>query len=193
MLSSLVYGPHNLQLRPDPKNSKRKIIDKDKGLTGFKIGHQQISQTFFPDFVQEEKTDIYFGDIAGLHDTKGPMIELLHIFMNKLILNRACFVRFIVPITRAQIEMTKGVEVINQLKIIQSMISQDYNELGKSIQPVLTKCDPADSEFDIDILRNNLMQQLQNYVTNLETQSQHQMDQHLMPCDNEEDQQNEKL
>lgn len=31
------------------------------------------------------------------------------------------------------------------------------------------------------------MQQLQNYVTNLETQSQHQMDQHLMPCDNEED------
>ena len=39
MLSSLVYGPQNLVLKPDPKNNKRKVIDKDKGLTGFKIGH----------------------------------------------------------------------------------------------------------------------------------------------------------
>lgn len=116
---------------------------------------------------------MWFGDIAGLLDTKGPVIELLHIFMNKLIFNRACFVRFIVPITRAQLECSRGMEVVNQLKIIQSMINEDCLALGKSIQPVLTKCDPSDQDFDIEVVRSNLMLQLENYTNKLETQANH--------------------
>ena len=114
MLSSLVYGPDHLFQIPDPENKKQFVIDKSEGLTGFKIGHkQQHSQTFFPDFILERESDVVFGDIAGLLDTKGPVIELLHIFINKLIFNQACFVRFIVPMTQAQLENSRGQDVIN--------------------------------------------------------------------------------
>lgn len=87
LLSSLVYGPESLFLVEDRQNKKHFVIDKHEGLTGFKIGHKQSSQTFYPDFILEPEADVIFGDIAGLMDTKGPVIELLHIFMNKLIFN----------------------------------------------------------------------------------------------------------
>ena len=42
MLSSIVYGPDNLELTKDPSNSKLKVIDKkNDGLSGFKIGHNK--------------------------------------------------------------------------------------------------------------------------------------------------------
>lgn len=44
ILSSLVYGPQNLQLIQDPnnKNSKNFVIEKtNEGLSGFKIGHNK--------------------------------------------------------------------------------------------------------------------------------------------------------
>lgn len=37
----------------DPLNKKNILIDKNEGLTGFKIGHKQSSETFYPDFILE--------------------------------------------------------------------------------------------------------------------------------------------
>lgn len=99
-----------------------------------------------------------FGDIAGLLDTKGPTIELLHIFMNKLIFNQACFVRFIVPFTYAQLFNSRGQEAVEQLKVIQNMVNANLNEIGDSIIPIITKVDPKDANFDIDEIRYNLHQ-----------------------------------
>lgn len=109
-----------------------------------------------PDFMLEEQSNVVFGDIAGLIDTKGTVIELLHIFMNKLIFNKACFIRFIVPITKAQLENSRGQEVISQLKVIQSMVNDDARTIGKSIQPVITKCELNNKEFDIEVTISNL-------------------------------------
>lgn len=86
-------------------------------------------------------------------------------------------IRFIVPITRAQLEHSRGMDVINQLKVIQNMINVDGNTIGKSIQPILTKCDPSDTKFDIDVTRFVLDQQIQNHLTTMKTQATHQMTQ----------------
>lgn len=40
------------------------------------------------------------------------------------------------------------------------MINEDCLKLGKSIQPILTKCDPSDQDFDIEVVRSTLMLQL---------------------------------
>lgn len=77
--------------------------------------------------------------------------------------------------TKAQLEHSRGMDVINQLKIVQNMINADSLEIGKSIQPVLTKCDPTDSKLDIEVTRYNLDQQLQNHINILEAQASHQL------------------
>lgn len=172
LLSSLVYGPQNLEIKTDPLNKKAKVIDKIPGLSGFHIGHNQSrSETFFPDFMLEPVSNVIFGDIAGLVDTKGPVTELVHIFMNKLIFNKACFVRFIVPITKFQLENSRGQEVISQIKVIQNMINDDASKFGDSILPIITKCDPNRTDFDLETTIGTLMNQIENHVKNIETQA----------------------
>ena len=51
------------------------------------------------------------------------------------------------------------------------MINDGSNEIGKSIQPVITKCDPNGSKLDMDVIRFNLDKQLMNHVKNLKTQA----------------------
>ena len=43
-----------------------------------------------------------------MHDTGGNLIDLLNVFINKLIFNQAVYLRFIVPLTLAQIKEQRG-------------------------------------------------------------------------------------
>ena len=61
-----------------------------------------------PNFIREPQSKVIFGDIAGLHDTGGNLIDLLNVFINKLIFNQAVYLRFIVPLTLAQIKEQRG-------------------------------------------------------------------------------------
>lgn len=99
------------------------------------------------------------------------MVELLHIFMNKLIFNEACYVRFIVPMTKAQLENSRGQEVIYQLEVIQNMINSDVRDIGRSIAPIITKCEPGDDKIDMDMTRYTLDQQIENHISQLEKQA----------------------
>lgn len=44
------------------------------------------------------------------------------------------------------------------------MINCDYNKLQASMQPVITKAVPSDSENDIDLLRNILADHFKNEI-----------------------------
>ena len=54
--------------------------------TTFKIGHSMInSETFLPNFKKDEKNDLFYGDIAGLQDTSGVLVDFINSFMVKKI------------------------------------------------------------------------------------------------------------
>lgn len=119
MLSSLIYGPDALQKTAikAENGKKRYVIDhKDSDKSQLRIGHDQSkSQTFWPNFIQDQNSKIIFGDIAGLEDTSGQTIELLNVLTNKLIFNQAVHLRFLVPLTLPQILESRGTGVRKQL------------------------------------------------------------------------------
>ena len=66
----------------------------------FKVGHSQsISETFIPQFAKDMKSDLLYGDIAGLLDTGGPFMQYINCFMNHVIFKKANTVRFLVPMS----------------------------------------------------------------------------------------------
>ena len=80
-----------------------------------------------------------YSDIAGLMDTAGDLIEFVNCFMNKKIFNQAKRIKFIVPITKAQMKEVRGGPIVQQIEIILNLCSRSYSDVIKSIQPVITK------------------------------------------------------
>ena len=97
-------------------------------------------------------------------DTSGEMIDLLNVFINKLIFNQAVYLRFIVPLTLTQIKEGRGGQVREQLSIIQKMINTDYNVIADSIFPVLLKVKPGKENTNIDEYRNILSITFDKYI-----------------------------
>jgi len=52
-----------------------------------------------PEFQMENETGFTFGDIAGLHDTGGELIELVNSFVTKKIFQMAKWVKILILIT----------------------------------------------------------------------------------------------
>lgn len=127
---------------------------KSEGLDNiFKIGHTNDSETFLPSFYKPPGQPFMYCDIAGLLDTGGTAMRIVNCFMAKKIFSMAKSVRFLVPITQAQLEEAKGGPIIEHIDTINRMCANSLEDIG-SIQPVLTKvqaCD--DGEFDIDSIK----------------------------------------
>lgn len=73
---------------------------------------QNKSKTLYPDFIKQEEADLIIGDIAGFEDNMKEYNQLLNILVNKLVFNYAVFLKFLVPITRSQLNNSKGGEVM---------------------------------------------------------------------------------
>jgi hypothetical protein len=67
------------------------------------------SETFLPTFKKDEVNDLLFGDIAGLQDTNGVLIDFINSFMVKKIFQLAKSVRFIFVMTKVQLKNCRGV------------------------------------------------------------------------------------
>ena len=102
MLSSLLRGPKTLEkktitfnievLQKDgskiQKERTKNVIDNKEVVESknFIIGHSDTnSETFLPTFIYDDVNDIFYGDIAGLQDTSGPLIDFINSFMVKKI------------------------------------------------------------------------------------------------------------
>lgn len=92
------------------------------------------------------------------------MIDLLNVFINKLIFNQAVYLRFIVPLTLTQLKESRGGQVREQLSIIQKMINTDHSMIADSIFPVLLKVKPGKADTDIDEYRNILSFTFDKYI-----------------------------
>ena len=73
------------------KKKKVKYIDyKDSSVEHpFKIGHTQVSETFYPTFQKSNECEFNFLDIAGLHDTGGKFFEFINMLIVKKIFSIA--------------------------------------------------------------------------------------------------------
>ena len=137
----------------------------------FNIGHSKAeSMTFIPHFYKPEDQDSTYSDIAGLLDTSGDLFDYVNCFMNKRIFNQAKKVKFIVPMTRSQLDDARGGAIIKQIEIILNICSQSYTDTIKSVQPVMTKFEPSPDEEeivdddDIDVVKNRLSEIFKNHV-----------------------------
>lgn len=66
-----------------------------------------------PHFVWDRSHDnVVYADIAGLYDTGGDFINFINCFINKFLFNIANSIRFLVPITKSQIDTDKGASVV---------------------------------------------------------------------------------
>ena len=203
MISSLVFGPDKLEMKAVPekkmvrgveKTYYNKIIDQREDFKGwlagqnfdglFEIGHSKAeSKTFIPHFYKPPDQNMIYSDIAGLMDTAGDLIEYVNCFMNKKIFNQAKKIKFIVPITKAQMKEVRGGPIVQQIEIILNLCSRSYSDVIKSIQPVITKVEqhPSPEEVydddDIDVLKYNLKEIFDNYLINTRREMAEELDQ----------------
>ena len=82
---------------------QKKVIDNVQVTEAedFIIGHSSVnSETFLPKFIYDYQNDVHFGDIAGLQDTNGPLIDFINSFLVKKIFQVANSVRFLYVMTK---------------------------------------------------------------------------------------------
>lgn len=78
----------------------------------FIIGHSDVnSETFLPTFLYDESNDILYGDIAGLQDTSGPLVDFINSFLVKKIFLLASTVRFLFVMTKKQLKDMRGMQI----------------------------------------------------------------------------------
>lgn len=114
---------------------------------------------------------VYFADIAGLNDTGGDTIEYVNSFITKEIFRHANTVKFLVPITLNQIMEDRGHSVRQLVETIRFVCQSNNEDLLESIQPILTKCNPKNQDFDIDNIRALLWQQFQTILQTVQIES----------------------
>ena len=85
----------------------------------FIIGHSDVnSETFLPKFLYDEGNDILYGDIAGLQDTSGPLVDFINSFLVKKIFQLASTVRFLFVMTKKQLKDMRGMQIRQQIKVL---------------------------------------------------------------------------
>lgn len=70
------------------KQKSKQVIDNKEAHvdSDFIIGHSDVnSETFLPKFLYDQYNDLLFGDIAGLQDTSGPLVDFINSFLVKKI------------------------------------------------------------------------------------------------------------
>ena len=78
------------------------------------------SETFLPHFREDAKTGLLFIDIAGLHDSSTPIIQMLNSFMLQCILNQAETVRLLVAVPYSKIT-DRVLNMRDDFKAVQEM------------------------------------------------------------------------
>lgn len=110
LLGAMVHGSDALEEKvveewiETHKGKKKKItkfIDykEDSASHPFKIGHSQVSETFYPTIQDSLDQSFNYLDVAGLQDTGGHFFEFINMLIVKKIFSIAQKVRFLVPIT----------------------------------------------------------------------------------------------
>lgn len=112
----------------------------------------------------DKKNNLLYGDIAGLLDTGGDMMQFINHFMNILIFRKCRSVRFLVPLTLDEINDARGAAVRQHFTSIQSLCNRGPSQLMDSILPILTKVKPNEHEFDLELTRKVIAEQLMEEV-----------------------------
>lgn len=108
----------------------------------------------------DKKNGLMYGDIAGLLDAGGEMMRFVNHFMNILIFRKCASVRFIVPLTQDEINDARGAAIRQHFNSIQGLCNRGPSQLKDSILPLLTKVKPSEEDFDLDLIKKTILEQL---------------------------------
>lgn len=181
LLSAIVFSPDALEKKmvvTEVKQSngnivkkKQWVIDRKKYDSGLmKIGHStNTSETFFPTQIRDPNSNLFYTDIAGLHDTGGQLMEYINQFINKKIFNLAKKVRILIPMTIQQIYDSRGQVVREQVEIVLGIFRGNIDKMPNAIIPIITKVKPVpkdyeENNFDMDQVRESLNGIFQNWL-----------------------------
>lgn len=119
-----------------------------------------------PQFCQRDddsKNTVYV-DVAGLQDSRGDLIELVNIFINKELFRRSNSVRFLLPIPHGQINDARGQATREQIRVIQQICEADLDQMIDAILPVITRVDVKDEDFDLEDVQEILLSQFEEEI-----------------------------
>ena len=98
-------------------------------------------------------------EAADLLGSQGDLVELVSYLAMRRMLLRAESVRFLVPITAAQVQEGKG--AVGQLvRQLQRICSSTLRDSVASVQLVVSHCSPSDEGLDLEALRALVAEQL---------------------------------
>lgn len=89
------------------------------------------------------------------------LIELINNFVAKFIFNQAASVCFLVAVTPQHIANARGQKLRQLIRVLNMMCKPELNFIKDSVIPVLTKVKPGDEEVDLDEVRSNIDETLQ--------------------------------
>ena len=101
----------------------------------------------------------YVVDVAGICDSGGTKFDFIVSFLNKKLFQKAKTVRFLVPITKVQIENNRGRDIIDHLIVLEQIYKGCIDNICDSIQPILTTVNINlidEDEFDLDSMKSQL-------------------------------------
>lgn len=155
MLTSLIFGSSSLQWKkltvklPRGKSTSIGVIEQRDplGVRTFGIGHQNYrSRTFLPQFKSDKSTGDLYADIAGLHDTSGPLIDYINSFIMRQLFRIAKSIRLLVPFPVSQISDARGMGIREHIRVIKNICGPHLLQCGESLIPIVTKCRPANDD-----------------------------------------------
>ena len=102
------------------------------------------------------------GDIVGLLEATGDTNTYINSLLWNQIFKKAKSVRFILLVTEDDLcvsedlnyQITEKAAVFEILEQISKLCHKDIEELVESIQPVLSRADPEDADFDLEKVKN---------------------------------------
>ena len=174
MINSFMYGPQSLEEkqlefqvrghRGKMKKLQRTVIEQKeefKSKNAFSIGHAETeSSTLIPSFVRDDVNNLIYADMAGMNDQGNQFTDFINTFIDRYIFLKAEKVRFLVPITRDQNSTKLGLQLRQQIRVLQRMCSTSLTIMLDCIQPVLTKCGPKDENIDLEKIKADLIKQI---------------------------------
>ena len=83
--------------------------------------------------------------------------------LNQKIFQDAARVKFLVPMAAEQAQSERSQRIHELLEDIEKMCSADRSTFVKALYPLVTRVSPDDEEFDIDVFRDTLKQNLINF------------------------------
>lgn len=84
-----------------------------------------------------------------MHDSGGDLFDLINQLITKKVFSNAVQIRFIIPITIAEITEQRGTLIREHFDLLTRIFKDNITEIADSVMPILTTKKISKTEFDL--------------------------------------------